>query len=160
MPDCAQYDQGTNGQVRAFIDGRVPAQPYDTVGWPTFTYWPGPTRQAEEGTYWTSVERAWRGGLRVLVVLFVQNEALCDAMTIRDGAAGILQRHGQRSGAEPGPRGLRGLHRRSVPRPRQGWLRIVNTPAQARKVIEPGQTCRGQGHRALAHPELWRNGRQ
>jgi hypothetical protein len=140
MPDCAQYDQGTNGQVRAFIDGRVPGQPYDTVGWPTFGYWPGPTRQAEEGTYWTSVERAWRGGLRVLVVLFVQNEALCDAMTFRDPAPPAFCNdmdnvRQQNQDLEDFEDYIDAQYRG----PGKGWLRIVNTPAQARKVINQGK---------------------
>jgi hypothetical protein len=140
MPDCAQYDQGTNGQVRAFIDGRVPGQPYDSVGWPTFGYWPGPTRQAEEGTYYTSVERAWLGGLRLLVVLLVDNEALCDAMTTRDPAPPAscndmdsvrvqnqdLEEFEDYVDAQNGG-------------PGQGWLRIVTTPSRARKVIDQGK---------------------
>jgi hypothetical protein len=140
MPDCAQYDQGTNGQVRAFIDGRVPAQPYDTVGWPTFGYWPGPTRQAEEGTYYTSVERAWLGGLRLLVVLFVDNEALCDAMTIRDPAPpgfcndmeSVRQQNQDLEDFEDYIDAQNGG-------PGKGWLRIVTSPASARKVIDRGQ---------------------
>ncbi len=140
MPDCAQYDQGTNGQVRAFIDGRVPGQPYDTVGWPTFGYWPGPTRQAEEGTYYTSVERAWLGGLRLLVVLFVDNEALCDAMTFRDPAPpgfcndmdSVRQQNQDLEDFEDYVDAQNGG-------PGKGWLRIVTSPARARKVIDQGK---------------------
>ena len=140
MPDCAQYDQGTNGEVRAFIDGRVPGQPYDTVGWPTFGYWPGPTRQAEEGTYYTSVERAWLGGLRLLVVLFVDNEALCDAMTVRDPAPpafcndmdSVRQQNQDLEDFEDYIDAQNGG-------PGKGWLRIVTSPAQARKVIDQGK---------------------
>jgi hypothetical protein len=140
LPNCAQYDTGTNGQVRAFIDGRVPGQPYDTVGWPTFSYWPGPTRQAEEGTYWTSVERAWRGGLRVLVVLFVDNEALCDAMTTRDPAPpgfcnDMNSVRQQNADLEEFEDYIDAQYRG----PGKGWLRIVRNPAQARKVISQGK---------------------
>jgi hypothetical protein len=140
LPDCAQYDQGTNGQVRAFIDGRIGPQPYDTVGWPTFGYWPGPTRQAEEGTYYTSVERAWMGGLRVLVVLFVQNEALCDTMTFRDPSPPDFcndmdsvrqQNQDLQDFQDYVDAQYRG--------PGKGWLRIVKTPAQARRVIASGK---------------------
>ena len=140
LPDCAQYDQGTNGQVRAFIDGRVPGQPYDTVGWPTFNYWPGPSRQAEEGTYYTSMERAWLGGLRLATVLFVDNEALCDAMNYRDPPppgfcndmnsvrqqSEDLERFQDYVDAQKGG-------------PGKGWLRIVTTPAEARQVINQGK---------------------
>jgi hypothetical protein len=140
MPDCAQYDQGTNGEVRAFIDGRVPGQPYDSIGWPTFTYWPGPTRQAEEGTYYTSVERAWLGGLRVLVVLFVDNEALCDAMTTRDPSPpascndmnSVRQQNQDLEDFQDYVDAQNGG-------PGRGWLRIVASPAKARKVIDQGK---------------------
>jgi hypothetical protein len=140
MPDCAQYDQGTNGQVRAFIDGRVPGQPYDSVGWPTFGYWPGATQQAEEGTYYTSVERAWLGGLRLLVVQFVDNEALCDAMTTRDPAPptscndmnSVRQQNQDLEDFQDYVDAQNGG-------PGKGWLRIVTSPAQARKVIDRGQ---------------------
>jgi hypothetical protein len=140
MPDCAQYDQGTNGQVRAVIDGRVPGQPYDSVGWPTFGYWPGPTRQAEEGTYYTSVERAWLGGLRVLVVLFVDNEALCDAMNFRDPAPPAFCNdmnsvRQQNQDLEDFQDYIDAQNRG----PGKGWLRIVKNPAQARRVISQGK---------------------
>jgi hypothetical protein len=140
LPDCAQYDQGTNGQVRAFIDGRVPGQPYDTVGWPTFTYWPGPTRQAEEGTYYTSVERAWLGGLRLLVVLFVDNEALCDAMTIRDPAPpGFCNDMDSVRLQNQDLEDFEDYVDAQNGGPGKGWLRIVTSPGRARKVIDQGK---------------------
>jgi hypothetical protein len=142
LPDCSQYDQGTNGEVRFFIDGRYdPTTPaYDPVGWPTFKWWPGPTRQAEEGTYYTSMERAWLGGLRLATVLFVDNEALCDAMTFRDPSPPVfcndmnsvrqqnqdLEDFQDYIDAQSGG-------------PGKGFLRIVTTPAQARKVIDQGK---------------------
>jgi hypothetical protein len=146
MPDCAQYDRGpngeinTNGQVRAFIDGRVPGQPYDSVGWPTFNYWPGPSRQAEEGTYYTSMERAWLGGLRLATVLFVDNEGLCDAMTTRDPSPptfcndmnSVRQQSQDLEDFQDYIDAQNGG-------PGKGFMRIVTTPAQARRVINQGK---------------------
>jgi hypothetical protein len=140
MPDCAQYDQGTNGDVRAFIDGRAPGQPYDSVGWPTFTYWPGPTRQAEEGTYYTSMERAWMGGLRLATVLFVDNEGLCDAMTFRDPSPPAFCN--DMNSVRQQSQDLEDFQTYIDAQnggPGRGWLRIVRTPAQARKVIDQGK---------------------
>jgi hypothetical protein len=140
LPDCAQYDTGTNGEVRAFIDGRVPGQPYDTVGWPTFGYWPGPSRQAEEGTYYTSVERAWRGGLRLLTVLFVDNEGLCDAMTTRDPAPpGFCNDMDSVRLQNQDLQEFQNYVDAQYKGPGKGWLRIVKTPAAARREINRGK---------------------
>jgi hypothetical protein len=140
LPDCAQYDTGTNGQVRAFIDGRIGPQPYDTAGWPTFNYWPGPTRQAEEGTYWKSVERAWMGGLRLAVVLFVDNEGLCDAMTTRDPAPpGFCNDMNSVRQQNQDLEDFQDYVDAQYKGPGKGWLRIVKTPAAARRVINQGK---------------------
>ena len=48
-----------------------------TDGWPTFTYWPNHATATHEETYYKWVERAWRGGLRLFVNLYVDNAALC-----------------------------------------------------------------------------------
>ena len=53
------------------------------VGWPKFENWPRPTTIAEEGDYYTGIERAWKAGLRLLVTHLVDNEALCTLMTKR-----------------------------------------------------------------------------
>jgi hypothetical protein len=140
LPDCAQYDQGTNGEVRTFIDGRTPGQSYDTVGWPTFNYWPGPSRQAEEATYWTSMERAWLSGERLATVLFVDNEGLCDAMSTRDPAPPAFcndmnsvrqQSHDLDDFQDYIDAQFGG--------PGKGFMRIVTSPAQARRVISQGK---------------------
>src|SRR5205807_2058818 len=40
LPDCARYQQGTNGQVESFVDYGAPNHKHDTKGWPTFHDWP------------------------------------------------------------------------------------------------------------------------
>jgi hypothetical protein len=135
LPDCAQYDQGTNGQVRAFLDGRNPGEPYDSAGWPTFGYWPNPDALAEESTYWKSIERAWLGGLRLLVVQFVDNEALCDLMTTKHLQCNDMNSvRVQNLDLEE----LQDYVDAQYGGPGKGWLRIVTTPAQARRVINQG----------------------
>jgi hypothetical protein len=136
LPDCSQYDQGTNGQIRAFLDGRTPGQPYDSIGWPTFGYWPNPDALAEESTYWKSVERAWLGGLRLTVVLFVDNEALCDLMTFKH-----LPCHDMNSVRVQNQdlEDFQDYVDAQYGGPGKGWLRIVTSPAQARRVIHQGK---------------------
>lgn len=135
LPDCAQYDQGTNGSVRAFLDGRNPGQPYDSIGWPTFGYWPNPDALAEESTYWKSIERAWLGGLRLLVVQFVDNEALCDLMTTKHLPCNDM--NSVRVQNEDLAK-LQDYVDAQYGGPGKGWLRIVTTPAQARLQINRG----------------------
>ena len=136
LPDCAKYDVGTNAAVRAVEDGRNPGDAYDTTGWPSFGYWPGPNRLSEEGTYYTSVERAWQAGLRVLVVLYVDNESMCGIMTVTH-----LPCHDMNS-VRVQNRDLEELEDyidAQAGGPGKGFLRTVTSPEEARHVINQGK---------------------
>ncbi len=114
---CASDEQGTNGLVEQFLDFGGAPRPADMHGWPTFVDWPSPTTLAEEGDYWTGIERAWKAGLRVMVTNLVDNEALCGLMTTRhnpcnDMAAVRIQSARPVRASE--------LHRCPVGRARQG----------------------------------------
>ena len=136
LPDCSKYDIGTNGGVRAVEDGRTPGAPWDSVGWPTFKEWPNPGYLAEEATYYKSVERAWKSGLRVLVVLYVDNEAMCDIMTVthlpchdmnsvrvqNDDLNNLVRYVDAQSGG-----------------PGKGFLQIATSPTEARHIINDGK---------------------
>lgn len=142
LPDCAQYEQGTNGAVESFLDYGAPVHPHDTKGWPTFKEWPGPHALAEEGTYYTGVQRAWLAGLRILVVHYVDNEALCTIMTTRKNPCNDMQSVLKQAqdlhelqdyiDAQAGGPGL-------------GFFRIVATPDEARHVINSGKLAVVQG---------------
>jgi hypothetical protein len=64
---CSADEQGTNGEFEAFLDYGGATRPAGMHGWPTFVDWPSPTAVAEEGDYYTGIERAWKAGLRVMV---------------------------------------------------------------------------------------------
>jgi len=134
--DCSPDEQGTNGEFEAFLDFGGPTRPSDMHGWPTFKHWPSPTAIAEEGDYYTGIERAWKAGLRVMVTDLVDNEALCSLMTkkhnpcndmasvhIQDRDLHALQDYIDAQSGGPG----------------QGWLRLVTDPFQARRVINEGK---------------------
>jgi hypothetical protein len=144
LPDCAsiQGPQGSAAPVQNFIDYGEPEHPHDTVGWPTFREWPGPTKLTYEGTYYTGLKRAWLAGLRVMVTDLVDNEALCSIMTMRrnpcNDMASVriqskdvyrLQNYIDAQSGGPG----------------KGWLRVVTNPFQARKVINQGKLALVQG---------------
>ena len=133
---CADKEQGANGAVEAFVDFGGPTRPADMHGWPTFKEWPSPTALAEEGDYYTGIERAWKAGLRLMVTNLVDNEALCSVMTTRHNpcndmdAVRIQNRdiHALQDYVDAQSGG-----------PGKGWLRIVTDPFQARRVINQGK---------------------
>ena len=133
---CAQDEQGTNGVFQKLFDYGGGSRPGDLHGWPTFVGWPSPTALAEEGDYYTGVERAWRAGLRIFVTDLVDNEQLCQQMTVRhlpcDDMSSVhvqskdlyaLQDYIDAQSGGPG----------------KGWFRIVTDPFQARRVINQGK---------------------
>jgi hypothetical protein len=133
---CARYQQGTNGQVEVFLDFGGSPRPSDMHGWPTFNEWPSPTAVAEEGDYYTGIERAWKAGLRVMVTNLVDNEALCGLMTTRhnpcnDMASVHIQSHDLYA--------LQNYIDAQSGGPGKGWFRVVTDPFQARRVISQGK---------------------
>ncbi len=107
-----------------------------TDGWPTFAGWPRWDSLTHEGTYWKWIERAWRGGLRIMVNDLVENRALCEIYWFKrtpcDEMASArnqvqdmhdLQDYIDAQNGGPG----------------KGWFRLVTSPRQAREVINDGK---------------------
>jgi hypothetical protein len=142
LPDCRRNEQGSNGVVANFLDYGSPVHPHDTRGWPTFHDWPGPSNLSTEGDYYTGIERAWMAGLRVLVVQFVDNEALCKLMTTRHNACNDMDsvRVQARDVHE-----LQDYIDAQAGGPGLGWFRIVTDPFQARRVINDGKLAVVEG---------------
>jgi hypothetical protein len=133
---CAAAEQGTNGATEAFLDFGGLSRPAGMHGWPTFVAWPSPTAVAEEGDYWTAIERAWKAGLRVLVTNLVDNEALCSLMTTRHSPCNDM------SAVQIQSRDLYALQDYIDAQsggPGKGFFRIVTDPFQARRVINQGK---------------------
>jgi hypothetical protein len=139
---CSADEQGTNGEVESFVDFGSASRPKGMHGWPTFVDWPSPTALAEEGDYYTGIERAWKAGLRLMVTNLVDNEALCNLMTKRHNPCNdmasvkiqsadlhALQNYVDAESGGPG----------------KGWFRIVTNPFQARKVISQGKLAVVEG---------------
>ncbi|MEJ7786192.1 MAG: Coagulation factor 5/8 type domain-containing protein [Solirubrobacteraceae bacterium] len=137
MVDCPDHEPGGSGLVyENVLSGNNPGDTHDTVGWPTFKDWPHRTSLTHEGTYFKWVERAWRGGLRVLVNLNVDNAGLCelwptkrhncdemDTVRLQIKQLNALQDYVDAQYGGPG----------------RGWLRVVKDPFQARRVINAGK---------------------
>ena len=135
LRDCPDHGAGVN-PLEAFLS----SEPYhDPVGWPTFKDWPAPESLTHEGTYYTWMERSWRGGQRLFVNLLVENNQLCqlyplpvrgknscddmDSIRLQAQRMYELQDYVDAQWGGPG----------------EGWYRIVTDPWEARRVINDGK---------------------
>ena len=141
-PTARPNETGTNGQVESFLDYGSPSHPHDTVGWPTFKDWPSPTTLAEEGDYYTGIERAWKAGLRVMVTQLVDNEALCTLMTKRHNPCNDMQSVVIQA---KDLRDLQDYIDAQFGGPGKGFFQIVTNPFQARRVINSGKLAVVEG---------------
>src|SRR4051794_27768587 len=77
LRDCD--DHYPDGQLAIFEQALspTPGGRHSVFGWPRFTGWPRWDSLTHEGTYWRWIQRAWMGGLRIVVNDVVENRALC-----------------------------------------------------------------------------------
>ncbi|MFD4421185.1 discoidin domain-containing protein [Agromyces sp. NPDC058484] len=136
LKDCPEhYPDGAGATFENLTSD--PDGHHDPVGWPTFADWPKTTSMSHQASYYAWVERAWRGGQRVLVNDLVTNGVICslpiqpkdrscDEMTaIRLEAQKAREMEAYIDGIYGGPG--------------RGFFRIVTNPADARAVIEQGR---------------------
>lgn len=134
---------GANGQtdyIGNFMTRGSPFGTHDSTGWPTFKDWPQHGDLTHEQTYYKWLERAWRGGERLLVNFLVENGTLCsfnapvhglknfdcnEMDSVRLQAQQIHDLQDYIDAQEGGPG--------------KGFFRIVTSPADARKVINEGK---------------------
>ncbi|MEV0592877.1 Coagulation factor 5/8 type domain-containing protein [Nonomuraea cavernae] len=137
LTDCA--DHHPNGELAWFENFTRTGSPtgtHDPVGWPTFRDWPAHDSLTHQQAYYTWVERAWRGGLRIMVNHLVANRQLCAIYPLKKNSCdemSSIRLQAQRAremqdhiDAEHGGPGL-------------GWFRIVRDTAEARRTAEAGK---------------------
>jgi hypothetical protein len=139
---CDGYEKGTNGVFESFLDFGGLTRPGAMDGWPTFRYWPSPTAIAEEGDYYTGIQRAWMAGLRLLVTNDVDNEALCGLMTVKRTSCNDMQSVRIQAADL---NALQDYIDAQSGGPGKGWFRLVTNPFQARAVINEGKLAVIQG---------------
>jgi len=137
LPDCSTVEgpQGSAAPIQNFLNYGQPTKPHDTTGWPKLTEWSA-HNLTYEGTYWRWIQRAWMGGLRMMVMSVNENRVLCELQarkshscdemdTVRRGFADIreLQRYVDAQAGGPG----------------KGFFQIVTSPIEARRVINSGK---------------------
>ncbi|KAA0920016.1 hypothetical protein FQ137_08110 [Dietzia sp. ANT_WB102] len=139
MADCPTHSgTGPFSLLESILGGT--ALPGGTQGFPTFEQWPTHDSQLHEQAYYTGIERAWRGGLRVLNNHLVANRVLCetlvglgvparsscDEMAQLRRQVDYLNRMEAHIDAENGG-------------PGQGWFRIARSPADVRTIAAEGK---------------------
>ena len=137
LVDCPDHQVG-NG-CGAVLENALfgnPVRCHDPVGWPTFKDWPHHESLTHEQTYYKWVERAYMGGLRVFVNLFVENRALCELYPLKgndcDEMASVRLQNRDLDALQDYIDAQNGG-------PGRGWFRIVKSPFEARQVIASGK---------------------
>ncbi len=118
------------------LRGDSPVATHDVAGWPSFTGWPTPGTNTHQQIYWRWLQRAWRGGLRLVVAQTVEDEPLCEIEPKKahgcDETETLLTEVGRLRAlqdyvdAQAGGRG-------------RGFFRIVRGPREAARVIRAGR---------------------
>ena len=144
LPNCAAQhgEQGSRDVIGTFLSGDPSNPGHATDGWPTFSFWPSRESLTHQAIYWKWLERGWKAGLRVLVNDLVENGTLCELQRNNSGEdptsidCNEMNSAGRQVGTMYGMQdyidaqyGGRGA----------GWFRIVQTPEEARAVIEKGK---------------------
>lgn len=133
---------GLVGAIPELFAGELSEDNHVTAGWPDFTDWPDARlRSTHQAQYYRWLERAWLGGLRLVVQHATSNAVICNLgvgqgvqpsrydcedMTAVDRIIDETWALQDYIDARHGGPGL-------------GWFRVVATPAEARQVIGQGK---------------------
>ncbi len=141
------YDHGGGGLdltelITELSAGELSEPNHVTDGYPTFTEWPDSRQRATHQTqYYRWLERAWMGGLRLMVQHATSDETICKLtvgqgfqesrydcsdMTAVDRIIDETWAMQDYIDAQHGGEG-------------EGWFRVVTSPEEAREVIEDGK---------------------
>jgi hypothetical protein len=137
LKDCP--DHGINGSFalaeNLLSTGKLTGK-HSNNGWPNFDGWPRYDSLTHENTYWKGIERAWRSGLRILVVDLVENRALCEIYWLKQNPCNDMD--SIRLQAQD-LYDLQDYIDAQFKGPGNGFFRIVKSPAEARAVINDGK---------------------
>ncbi|WP_018253420.1 discoidin domain-containing protein [Salinispora mooreana] len=122
----ALFDFLTNGG-----DGR-----HDPDGWPTFADWPAHDSQTHQQNYYAWIERAWRGGQRVMVNHLVTNGVICSVYFFKDRSCDEMTSIRLQAAKTYE---MQDYIDQMFGGAGEGWFRVVTDSDQAREVIQQGR---------------------
>jgi microsomal dipeptidase-like Zn-dependent dipeptidase len=162
LPDCEIYhgeegrrdilgfgfDQGGGRDIDAdllltgLVSGEVPEFNHHTAGYPNFTDWPNAHFSSTHQTqYYKWLERAYLGGLRLVVQHATSNQVICDLMVgteaqeVRYSCNDMVATDRILYETYAMERYIDAQHGG----PGEGWFRIVTSPEEAREIIRGGK---------------------
>jgi microsomal dipeptidase-like Zn-dependent dipeptidase len=137
LRDCPDhFPNGAGAVVENFISTGSPVGTHSPEGWPSFAGWPRDESQSHEGTYWKWIERAWRSGLRLMVTDLVENRALCELYPYKQNNCNEMASAYKQ--AEDMHK-LQDYIDAQFGGPGKGFFRLVDSPSEARRVINDGK---------------------
>ena len=125
------------GNLRNLIDGVTAGIGHRVAGYPEFDGWPRWNNLTHQAVYQDWLKRALDGGLKLLVMLAVNNELVAEAANRAPGRSS--------DDMEAVDLQLQFAHKMETyidaqcGGPGKGWYRIVRSPQEARDAIEAGQ---------------------
>lgn len=140
--DGGTTDLDVDALTPILITGQAPDFNHRTAGYPHFTDWPKSWARATHQTmYYRWLERAYLGGLRLVVQHATGNSILCELVTGIDSQVPLRSCNDMVS-VDRQLEAVRALERYIDAQhggPGRGWLRIVESPAEAREVVAEGK---------------------
>ena len=128
--------------IGEILAGELSEDNHATDGYPTFSDWPDATRRyTHQAQYYRWVERAYLGGMRLLVQHATSNAVLCH-LSVGQGIQPSRYDCEDMTAVDRIIEETYALERYVDARsggPGEGWFRVVTSPAEARAVIEDGK---------------------
>src|SRR3954469_13041370 len=137
LPDCSSIEgpQGTAAPFQNFLNYGNPSQPHDTSGYPQLKEWSA-GNLTYEGTYWRWIQRAYLGGMRLMVMGINENRVLCELQANKETNCNEM---------DTVRRAIKDMHEledyadAQAGGPGKGFFQIVTNPYDARRVINQGR---------------------
>ncbi len=133
---------GMNILLPVIFNGELSEDNHHTEGYPDFTDWPSaPFSSTHQTQYYLWLERAWLAGLRLEILHATTNQIICDFI-VGQGYQGVRYACNDMVGVDRILEEARNMERyidAQAGGPGKGFFRIVETPAEARKVIKQGK---------------------
>lgn len=140
LTDC--HSHGTDGRTALIenlthSEGKGPLDPHSTELYPSFADGPKWSSMTHQQMYYRWIERAWRGGQRIMVADTVNNSVLCSLPTQINTSScndmDVVRRQVRKT------KELEAFIDARHGGPGKGWFRIAYSPQEARRYIEQGK---------------------
>ncbi len=137
LTDCADHGpNGSSAAVENALSYGDPTHMHTPDGWPGFTGWPTAPSLTHEQVYWKWLERAWRGGQRLMGGIAVDNGQLCELYPLRRNSCDEMVVARQQFDDF---HALEDYIDAQFGGPGKGFFRIVTDPYEARQVMNDGK---------------------